>query len=258
MSFLAVEHITLTLIFLSLGALSQTLSGFGFGLIVVGGFTLFDLLPLTSTAFLVSVLGFINCAGALFKAIHQVNKQVMLTLLLSMTPAMALGFYLLEFLSIEFEVWLKVVLGLSILACCLSMLLKNHQHEYQSKQSHFAIAGGLGGILGGLFAISGPPLVYLCYRQPWTLVTLRSTLLAVFGITALLRIGMVGFGTWPDHKTLATLAIALPVVLIMTSLGNKLAKLVSMRMVRGLAIILLTISGCSLLYTNGIRLVSGS
>lgn len=249
------EYILLALLFLTLGSLSQTLSGFGFGLIVVGGFTLFDLLPLTSTAFLVSVLGFINCAGSLLKSLHHVNKKAALIMLVSLTPAMLLGFYLLEYLSSEFEVWLKILLGVAILVCCFSMLLKNKQHDYQSKNYHFALAGSVGGILGGLFSISGPPVVYLCYRQPWSLLTLRSTLLAVFGVSAIFRIVMVGFGTWPEQKTLTTLLLALPVIILVTAIANKLSQRVSIKWVRRLAIVLLTLSGCSLLYSNAVPLL---
>jgi len=38
---------------LSLATIMQTLSGFGFGLLVVASFTLLDVLPLTATTFLV-------------------------------------------------------------------------------------------------------------------------------------------------------------------------------------------------------------
>lgn len=45
--------------------------------------------------------------------------------------------------------------------------------------------------MGGLFSTAGPPLVYHLYRQPLPVAVIRETLVAVFGINAVLRLALV-------------------------------------------------------------------
>ena len=65
-------------------------------------------------------------------------------------------------------------------------------------------AGALGGFFGGLFSISGPPVVYQFYRQPVPAATLRLTLVALFSLTSMGRLAVVAEnatrGTYPRRQ----------------------------------------------------------
>ncbi len=54
------------------------------------------------------------------------------------------------------------------------------------------VTGFAAGSIGGLFSTGEPPLVYHLYRQPISTNVIRTTLLAIFLISSLARIVIVG------------------------------------------------------------------
>lgn len=57
--------------------------------------------------------------------------------------------------------------------------------------SDSALTGLLAGLMGGMFSTAGPPLVYKLYRQPLSLPVIRQALLVMFGLSQLVRLGIV-------------------------------------------------------------------
>jgi uncharacterized membrane protein YfcA len=243
---------TLVPMFILLGfaTVLQTLSGFGFGLMVVSSFTLFNLLPLTATTFLISVLGLVNSTSIVLKNVHLIHRKAFTLVLIGGIPFIAVGYALLEYLSAGLSVWLNILLGLAILTCCLLLIVKRSQSAASGKGWGFLVSGALGGILGGLFSTFGPPVVFQCYRQSWSLNEVRYTLLAIFSVTALIRLAMVPFGTLPDHTTVVSTLFAIPLILIFTRIGRLLAARVEPSVVRLLAISTLALSGLTLILQN--------
>ena len=76
---------------LGLATLLQTLSGFGFGLMVVSSFTLFNIMPLTATTYVVSFLSLFNSVSLVLKNTEQVNRRAFTLLLVSGIPLMGVG-----------------------------------------------------------------------------------------------------------------------------------------------------------------------
>jgi len=238
------------LILLGFATLLQTLSGFGFGLMVVSSFTLFNLLPLTSTTFLVSVLGLFNSTSIVARNVALVHRKAFILILIGGIPFMAIGYALLEYLSAGLTIWLNILLGIAILTCCLLLLLQSRQKVASGKSWGFLVSGALGGLLGGMFSTFGPPVVFQCYRQTWSVHEIRYTLLAVFSVTALIRLAMVPFGTIPDKTTMLSTLIAIPLILVFTRLGRAVAARVKPQVVRFVAIIMLALSGFTLIIQN--------
>jgi len=108
---MVIETLLLTFALLGVATLLQTLSGFGFGLIVVSSFTLLEIMPLTATTFLVSFLSLFNSVSLVFKNTHHVNKRAFNILLVTAIPFMAAGYVLLEYLSQSMSHWLNIMLG---------------------------------------------------------------------------------------------------------------------------------------------------
>lgn len=235
---------------LGLATLLQTLSGFGFGLMVVSSFTLFGILPLTATTFMVSFLSLFNSVSLVAKNTDQINKRAFTLLLLSGVPLMAVGYALLEYLSVGMATWLNLLLGIAILSCCGLLLVKRKRAKPSGRAYGFCIAGALGGLLGGLFSTFGPPVVFQCYRQTWPINEIRVTLLAVFSVTSLIRLAIVPFGTLPSTEVVLSAVFAIPVILIFTRIGRLLAARVPASSVRFLALTMLALSGITLILEN--------
>lgn len=249
---------TLVPMFILLGfaTILQTLSGFGFGLMVVSSFTLFNLLPLTATTFLISVLGLVNSTSIVIKNIHLIHRNAFTLVLLGGVPFIAVGYALLEFLSAGLTLWLNVLLGVAILTCCLLLIIKRGQAVASGRGWGFLLSGALGGVLGGLFSTFGPPVVFQCYRQNWSVHEVRYTLLAIFSVTALIRLVMVPFGTLPDKTTVISTLIAIPLILVFTRLGRLLAARIAPSRVRLIAISTLALSGVTLIIQNLSHLIT--
>ncbi|GEA10005.1 sulfite exporter TauE/SafE family protein [Alteromonas sp. KUL49] len=235
----------------SIATLIQSLTGFGFGLLVMSTFTAFNLLPITSTALLVCVLSVFNSLELAYRGRHHVDGITVKRILIAAFPSILVGFWLLEWLSSAHISALKLTLGMCILVATGLLLVKKSVKTQQSAPFSFYLAGSLGGLLGGLFATSGPPVVYHLYRQPWELEQIKCTLLMVFSISATTRILLVPFGTWPELTTLYTIALGIPVVIVSTRLARKVAPKVNIMWVRKSAIVLLMLSGVSLVSTAG-------
>jgi uncharacterized protein len=247
---ISLELILLMALCLSFATVMQTLSGFGFGLLVVASFTLLDVLPLTTTTFLVSLLGLVNSTTVVAKNRSAVKVPELKLMLYTGLPLMLVGFILLEYMSAHLTHFLNFILGISILLCCGLMLIKRGSKNTASSHRSFLIAGGISGLLGGLFSTSGPPLVFQCYKQSWSIEAIRSTLLAVFTIGGVVRVGIALFGTLPELDIMFLIAAAIPLVLLVTHFARKLTPLVDARWVRVIAITLLGLSGVSLVATS--------
>ncbi|MDP2485938.1 sulfite exporter TauE/SafE family protein [Pseudoalteromonas marina] len=249
------ELILVMALCLSAATLLQTLSGFGFGLLVVASFTLLDVLPLTATTFLVSLLGLVNSTTVVVKNRNAVKIPELKLMLYTGIPLMLLGFVLLEYMSAHLTQFLNFILGISILLCCALMLVKRKRTDRPSRPRSFLIAGGVSGLLGGLFSTSGPPLVFQCYKQAWSIEAIRSTLLAVFTIGGIVRVGIALFGTLPDLDIMFLIAAAIPLVLLVTHFSRRLTPYVDAKWIRIIAITLLGVSGISLVVTSAPTLV---
>ncbi len=205
----------------ALGAYVQTVTGFALGLIVVGGITLFDLAPIAFTAIVVSFTALTNNLLALHRGLHHIDRRAVGFTLLGMLPAVFLGVWLLTRLHGQSVQELRILLGGVILAGGLLLALHPQPRLQRTAPWADATAGVVGGVLGGMFAIGGPPLVFHFYRQPLSLATIRATLLATFTVATAARLWYVGMTGEITLPVLELSLLCLPVVFIATVLGRR-------------------------------------
>jgi hypothetical protein len=119
------------------------------------------------------------------------------------------------------------------------------------------IVGALSGLMGGMFSTAGPPLVYHFYRQPLPIQVIRETLVAVFGLNAILRLLLVVLaGNIPSAAYWPCL-LAIPVVIAATALARKFPPPLSPLMFRRAVFCLLFLSGASLALPALTHLIRG-
>lgn len=243
------EPLTLAafLFVVALGAYVQTVTGFALGLIVMGGITLFDLAPVAFTAVVVSFTALSNNILALHRGLHLIDRRALLYTLLGMLPAVYLGVLLLEQLHNTSVESLRLILGGVILAGGILLALRPHPRPRRAAGWVDAGVGAAGGILGGLFAIGGPPLVFHFYRQPLQLAVIRATLLATFAVATAMRLVYVGLEGDIDLTMLEVSLLCLPVVFLATVLGRRHPPPLPDLAMRRFAFILLGVIGLTLL-----------
>lgn len=228
----------------------QTVTGFGFGMIVLGAMTGLGYLSIPTTAAIVNLLALVNCATALPGRLENLEFRLIRWIAIGLLPAVPLGLLLLSFLSVAASSVLQAALGVLVAYGGISVVWHTRSKTQLSPNWSFLVSGVGAGLCGGLFGVSGPPLIYQFYRQPIQLAHIRNTLLLLFSITSGLRVVMLAVSGQLDMTILVLAAIALPLVVIATFIGRRLPPPLSPRLMR--------IVVCTMLIGIGVQLtISG-
>ncbi|QFU14770.1 sulfite exporter TauE/SafE family protein [Microvirga thermotolerans] len=243
------------LLLTGVAAYAQTLTGFAFGLITMGGVGLTGLLSLPDAAMIVSVLTLVNATQMLLKGWRDVAWREFGLVMAASVPLLFLGYWLLEWLAGTRADLLRLILGIVIVVSSLQLARKPEPLAQRSNAASFLFFGAVAGLMGGMFSTAGPPLVYHFYRQPMSLVRVRETLVAVFALNAVFRIGLVAAsGDLPAGTTLSGL-LAVPVVMGATYVARRWPPPASAVTMRRIVFGLLFLSGVSLGSPAVIRLL---
>jgi len=227
-------------------AYAQTLTGFAFGLITMGGVGLTGLLSLPDAAMIVSVLTLVNATQMLLKGWREVAWREFAVVMAASIPMLFVGYWLLEWLAGTRADLLRLILGLVIIVSSLQLARKPEPLARQSSDGSFLFFGTIAGLMGGMFSTAGPPLVYHFYRQPMPLVKIRETLVTVFALNAVFRISLVVLsGDLPSTSTLSAL-LAIPAVMGATYAARRWPPPISPAAMRRIVFVLLFLSGISL------------
>ncbi len=226
----------------------QTVAGFALGMIVMGAATTFNLVPIAFTSVVISAVTLINGVFVLKGGFRSLNPRLIVLTVIGSLPGLFLGLFLLDYLSASFNEVLQNILGVAIIAAGLSMIFKSTPSEQKpSKEGAFLCAGMASGLLSGLFSMGGPPLVFLFYRQPFDLKSIRMYLLSIFLIGSVCRITMVGLQGDLTLNMLLFSVCSIPVVLAASWFGKHYPPPLNIENMRRIAFALLIIIGISLL-----------
>lgn len=237
------------LVVVALASMCQNLTGFAFGLIFVGVAGALQLLPIADAANVACLLSLVN--GVVYLRSHPFAPRwdVLKPLAVTSLVGTLLGLALLQWLSGSALNVLRMVLGAAIVLCALVLLVQKQQRPTPSPWPSTWLAGSLAGVLGGLFSTSGPPLVYHLYRQPLSVLVVRQSLLALFLMGNVLRLGAVvalGELAW---SSVVISSVALPVVAWVTWFFAKHPPPLPQRALQWLVCALLILAGLSLVWS---------
>lgn len=238
----------------AVAAYVQTVTGFAFGLLMMGGIGLSGLIPLPDAAVIVGILTLVNATQVLIKGWRDVAWPEFGLIIVPSLIMLFAGYFLLEFLADTNLDGLRLVLGIVIIGSSIQLAAKPHPLTVRSPSTSFVVFGALAGLMGGLFSAAGPPLVYHLYRQPMAAVSVRETLVMVFAVNAVLRLGVVAAsGNLPEGGTWWAL-LAVPVVIALTYAAKRWPSPLSPLAIRRAAFALLMLSGLSLAVPAVLRL----
>ncbi|MES2241695.1 MAG: TSUP family transporter [Pseudomonadota bacterium] len=184
-------QIALFLLCVALATCAQNLSGFAFALILLGLAGLLELAPLADLANVATVLALANALVALRRSGRTLDVPAFRDTTLGSAVGILAGVLLVGWLSANVTLILRVLLGLTVVACAIVVLLQAAALRERSSAASFRTWGVVSGLLTGLFSTGGPPLVYHLYRQPMPLRTVRDTLVATLAASSLMRLTMV-------------------------------------------------------------------
>lgn len=241
----------LFLAFVVVAVYIQNVTGFALALVLLGLVGVTNLLPLPDVANAVSVMAAVNAAVFLrrrrpLRAEPAVRRAIPALLIGSIA-----GMWLVTQLAVHAYQVLRVLLGLSVISCALLLWSNAQPLSKPSGSRAFVFVGSLAGVLGGMFSASGPPLVYLAYRQPWPLARIQESLVFCFGVGATFRlVAMAATGHFSVQAALLALE-ALPVVFAVTSLTANRPPSISGVAMKHLVCTLLMLAGLGMLVPSG-------
>ncbi|MDR3099868.1 MAG: sulfite exporter TauE/SafE family protein [Paraburkholderia sp.] len=224
----------------------QTITGFGLSMIVLGATSGFDIAPVASIATLLSLVTLTNSATALHGKLHHIDWRAVGAATLGALPAVVVGVMLLDYMSGSASGMLQLLLGVVVLYGGLSAALRPAPLAQRSGDRSFFVSGVCGGLLSGMFGMSGPPLIFQFYRQPLKLIEIRCALILIFAITSFTRVLYSVYHGQIGASICIEAALAAPVVMLMTIAARHYPPPLSSTATRRLAFGVLMVIGASL------------
>ena len=238
------------LVLVAVATFCQNLTGFAFGLIFVGIAGASSLLSIADAANIACLLSLVQAVGFMRANRLKPDWGLLGPLLASSAVGLVAGVLLLQWLSGNMLSMLRILLGVSIVVCAILLLLqKQVQAEMSGKPAQWT-AGIASGLLGGLFATPGPPLVYHLYRQPLDRLLIVHCLISMGVVCGVLRLGMVALDGQITSTVLLWTAAATPVVALVTWWTSKYPPPIAPRIMQTAVCVLLILSGVSLLISG--------
>ncbi|EHN67815.1 integral membrane protein [Comamonas testosteroni ATCC 11996] len=233
-----------------LAAFCQNLTGFAFGLIFVGVAGATGLMNIADAANVACLLSIINGVSYMRAYRFEPDWAMLKPMLISSVLGVVGGVLLLHWLSGNTLNGLRMLLGLVIVLCAMLLLMQKKALDQPSGPVSMWVAGVSSGLLGGLFATPGPPMVYHLYRQPLDRMLVRHCLFAMFVSCSLLRAAMVAVEGQLNWAVMGWTALAFPVVTGVTWWSARHPPAWPKRLVEWLVCGLLILSGASLLWSG--------
>lgn len=238
------------MILVAVAVYAQSTTGFALALILLGLVGLIDLVPLPDAANAVTVLIIVNALTFFYSRRTLRVERVILSAVGTTLIGVFAGMAILTFLATHEYQLLKFILGLSIVACAFLLWRASNPYRTTSSAGYFSVIGLISGVLGGMFAAPGPPLVYAVYRQPWPIERIQESLIFCFAVGAVLRLVIVILnGDFSRLAVMLTLE-AVPITLIVTAFSASRPLPVSGAIVKNLVSILLVGSGLGMLFSS--------
>ncbi len=239
----------LFLLFVAIAVYVQTLTGFAVALILLGLVGATDLLPLVDTVNAATVISFVNAATFLYRRRPLRLERALGPTIVTCVLGIIAGTLLLTWLAGTAYEALRLLLGAIIIVSAFLLWRVARPLETVSSPATFAVAGGLAGLMGGMFSAPGPPLVFLLYRQPLPFARIQESLLLLFAVATGLRLVIVLIAGQFSWLSLQLTAEAIPVVILITALAAGRPPPLSPRLLRTLACLLLVVAGAGMIST---------
>lgn len=238
----------LTLLYTSLviffGAFTQSLTGFGIGLVTMA--MLPALLGLHAATPLVALAGAVLEATMLIRYHESLQVKSIWQLLVASTLAIPFGLYFLAQLNEQIALFL---LGLTLASYAVYALIGFRLPELRHP-SWAWLLGVISGMLGGAYNTSGPPVIIYGNCRRWSPQEFKSNLSGFFIVNSLI---VVSTHWWSGNYTPSVMTAfwgALPALFLGFWAGQSLDRWLSAEMFRKIVLVLLV--------GLGIRLILGS
>jgi uncharacterized membrane protein YfcA len=223
-------------------SLVQTASGFGYGIIAMA--VLPHMLPYAQATALSSLASTVMSSTVAWQNRKYIRFKVMLPALVTniIVSSLVITFFVGKVDSI-----LQKMLGALLIALSFYFIFVSNKLKIKPTFMNGLIAGSIGGVGAGLFAIGGPPTIVYLLSALDTKEEYRACIslhFAISGVTMGITRALNGIITL---RVLQYLVIALIALFVGIWLGNKIFRRINDRTLRSIVYLFMIISGLKLM-----------
>jgi uncharacterized membrane protein YfcA len=208
------HSLLIILVAVAFGSYLQAFTGFALGIVVLSIAVLTHAAPIATVATTITIVALPGIAIALARHWRHIDRASFFQTLIGLVPGTLLGLWLLGQMGEEHTALLQLLLGGLIVAGGIALFIKPRPHPSRSSPASFIMMGLLGGLMGGMFSIPGPPLIYHYYRQPVSIQAIRTSLLALSGAMSLIRLIMQGLQGELNAEVMSLGTLSIPVAML--------------------------------------------
>ena len=225
---------------ISLGFFIQTVAGFAGGLFALP--IILQVIPMQEAVAYLSVFLCLFSILLVYRNWNNIDKKTVQELGVGIIVGLAAGVGILKMGS---PLILKRLLGVFILLFVAYHFLKKKKLNLPGR---WGILFGLaGGVFSGMFSAGGPTYVMYVYNRIDGAAVFRATLIGILSITNILRLPMLVVSDILTTDILLTSLYIAPAFALALFLGNRLYKKINEHAFKNILMILLVVSGISLL-----------
>lgn len=208
------HSLVIILVAVAVGSYLQAFTGFALGIVVLAIAVLTHAAPIATVATTITIVALPGIVIALARHWRHIDRASFFQTFIGLVPGTLLGLWSLGKMGEEHTALLQLLLGGLIVAGGIALFIKPHPHPSHSSPVSFVMMGVLGGLMGGMFSVPGPPLIYHYYRQPVSIQAIRTSLLALSGAMALIRLIMQGLQGELNAEVMSLGILSIPVAML--------------------------------------------
>lgn len=199
-----------------LAAFTQGVTGFGSGLVAMALIPLF--MDLRDAVPVVALLGIAVNGVIMIQLRHHIDRRKVLPMVMGALIGVPFGVYALKTLDAGL---LKMALGLILVGYVGYAMMAGDERRFRVGDWWGLLAGSLGGVLGGAFNTSGPPVILYVTLKDWDKDAIKASLQVFFVAISLTAVPLhiVAGNIKSTHLPLA--GLALPVLLFGVWAGTR-------------------------------------
>ncbi|MDP8240479.1 MAG: sulfite exporter TauE/SafE family protein [Candidatus Hatepunaea meridiana] len=229
--------ITIGILIVFIGGLTQGLLGFGFGLVAIP--ILIIILPPVVVVPTVMLITTLLAIVILCEARKSLELKRILPLMAAGVAGLPLGAYILKNMDVNY---LKVFIGLVIIVFSFALLL-GYKRKVKNEKLGFAPIGFLSGLLNTSTGLSGPPVILFFSNQGIGKESFRANMVAYFTVLNIVAVPIYILNDLINPTVIRYSFIFVLPMMIGAILGIKLAHRINENLFRRIALVIVSIGG---------------
>ena len=226
----------------TIGAVIQAASGFGYGIFVMS--VLPFLVPYGDALCSTGLVAIFTSSAIAARYRRFIDYRVVLVPVLANFVFSAAGTY---FLKNQADDFMKRILGAVLIALSLYMFFLSDRVKVRASTTSGVVAGGLGGILGSVFGMGGPPIVVYLLSATTVTESYLANMQLYFFVTNIYTSGVRALSGLMNMNALTYAACGCLGVVIGARMGNAVFRRLDIRSLRRMVYAFMIVTGLALL-----------